>query len=819
MVLKFGFYCGIRKNILLGLFNLILILSSGFLTYGQNIDSNNIENIDVDSLSDDQIRVYWEQAQKEGYTLDELGIIAAGRGMSQVEIAKLKRRVSSLPPKTHLDRGKMNSPPIDSNKEENPLFGRTGELTDRTEEKSEIFGYDFFNNPNISFEPNVNLATPANYQLGPGDELTINIWGAAENTYNQEVGSDGAIRIENVGPIYVSGLSVEEAKSKINSNLRRIYSGISASANSPYKVFTDVTITNIRRVQVNIIGEVEVPGTYSLSALSTVLNALYAAGGPNENGTFRNIKIVRGGEQIAVFDIYKYLVEGSNAGNEFLEDQDVIIVSPYEERVEVEGAAKRPGIYEVRSEESFEDLKEFFGSFSSDAYKERVVIERVTGTQRSIKDIIVNGEPIPLKDGDIITIGQIVDRYENKISIAGAVYRPGSYELEDNTTLSALFDKALGVRDEALMGRAILYRVIDGYKRTAQSFSVEEVLDKSYDLPLRREDSIYVFDKNNLREKLTLTINGAVNKPMTIDYVDSLKVEDLIAIAGGFKEGADVSVIDISRRVNDGSFETLSQNFRWSSTEDLKLDKRSNFNLKPFDQVSVRYLKGYSTLEEVKVEGEVSYPGNYTLSDKNYRVSDLLSKAGGLSPYANIEGATLVRKRFSDDNEEQQELLLDLGNHDSITDVQKKIDDFRIGLNLNKILEPGGKHSKYDLILEEGDILTIPSEKQTVEVRGEVLAPSLIRYDKSMSLKQYINGSGGFTSEAKKNKTYVIYANGEVKSTKNFLFFKNYPRLEPGSVILVPPKPERTGGLSVQEIIGITTGLGTIGLIIDRLSN
>ncbi|MEH6408121.1 MAG: SLBB domain-containing protein, partial [Leeuwenhoekiella sp.] len=804
---------------------LFLLFTTYFATsnlHSQTISQNQISSVNVDDLSDEQIRSYWDKAKEEGYTLDQLEPLAAAKGMSQVQIAKLRRRILALPPADKQKSKEITETinPDDKFDQENELFyGLTGKNDSINNEKSLLFGYDFFNNANISFEPNLNLATPSNYQLGPGDEIIINIWGAAENTYQQKVSSEGSIRIESIGPIFVSGLSIEQAKEKINSRLKKIYSGISANTNSPYKVHTDIALSDIRRVQVNIIGEVKVPGTYTLSALSTVLNALYAAGGPTENGTFRNIRLVRNGEQVSNFDIYKFLVEGIDSGNEFLKDQDVIIVNPYEQRIKVEGAAKRPGIYEVRDEETFEDLSVFFGGFTSDAYKDRVMVERVTGSQRSVKDVVLGDTPVPLKDGDKIIIGEITNRFENKVSIEGAVYRPGIYELNDSLMLSGLFKKAMGVKEEALIQRAILYRVKDGYKREAQSFSILDLLNKEFDLPLRREDSVFVFDKNSLKEEMMVSIDGAVNEPKTIDYIENLKVEDMIALAGGFKDGADVNVIDISRRLDDGDFQTLSRTFKWSSTEDLTLQDGGGFTLKPFDRVSVRYVKGYSAQKEVMVEGEVSYPGNYTITSKNDRVSDLLSYAGGLSPFAYIEGATLVRKKNIKDREQQQELLEQIGEQDSIFEVQKPEKDFRIGLNLKKILENGGRYSKYDIILEEGDILTIPSEKQTVEVRGEILAPSLIRYDKTMSLKEYINNSGGFTSDAKKGKTYVIYANGEVKATKNYFFFKDYPRLEPGSVILVPPKAERRGGLSIQEVIGITTGLGTISLIIDRLSN
>ncbi|NLP58821.1 polysialic acid transporter [Lutibacter sp. B1] len=773
--------------------------------------------IDIDSMSDEQILTYWNKAKAEGYTLEQLEVLAKSKGMSAVQFSKLKSRINKLKYSESISESSSSEKSNATEISDLEKFGLEGGIIDEEIEKNPLFGYDFFSNPNISFTPNLNLATPATYQLGPGDELLIDIWGAAENNYRRQVDREGAIRLENIGPIYVSGLSIDKAKEKIIAYLKRIYSGIGASSSSYNKVYADVSLVGVRTVQVNIIGEVKVPGTYSLSALSTVLNALYAAGGPTENGTFRNIKVVRGGEIFGIFDIYNYLIEGSEEGNVMLRDQDIIIVQPYIGIVKVSGEVKRPGLYEIKNGETINNLIHYFSGFTSDAYKNRLVVERVNGEQKEVNEIDLNlQKDFMLRDGDSIAVGAVIDRYKNRVSIEGAVYRPGDYELSKGLLLSDLIQKAAGVMDNAFLDRGIIYRTIDDVKQEIVSFSVQQVLDKSFDIELKREDKVQIFDKYSLKEKYTVSINGAVNNPKTFQFYERMRVEDLIAMAGGFKEGANVEVIDISRRVADGTFENISKNIKYISSNNLKVNSKEVY-LEPFDRVSVRYIKGFTAQKNVSITGEVNYPGDYSITNKDERISDLIDKAGGLSPYAYIKGATLVRKLSESSEKEQIKLLETMIEQDTtLVDIETDVKEFKIGIDLGEILSSKGKKSKYDLILNEGDVLIVPSEKQTVEVRGEILAPSLVRYDKSNSFKDYINSSGGFSQEAKKSKGYVIYSNGDVRSTKNFLFFKSYPKIEPGALIVIPQKAERTR-MSIQEVLGITTGITTLGILIDNL--
>lgn len=802
---------------------LVFILFASLQLQSQTFGQGNIQSVDIENLSDEQLSVYWEKAQEEGYNLEDLEILAASRGLSQNQISQLKRRVQNLPVATQSSSSDDTTDDSDSEvvrrgPDENATpFGRTASGENEEQPTSSYFGVDFFNNPNITFEPALNVATPASYELGPGDELSISVFGAAEDVFERTVGADGAIRIPNLGPIPVSGLTIRDAKIKITGRLRSIYSGISASENSPYRVGVDVSLVGIRRVQVNMIGQVKVPGTYALSALSNVMNALYAAGGPTNNGTFRNILVVRDGVVVGNFDIYKYITNGNTTGNLFLKDQDAIIVRPYEQRVVVTGEVKRAGIFEVLEGESFSDLSTFFGGFTSNAYKDKILIERIEGTQRALKEFDISGSDIVLLDGDRINVKAIADRFTNKINIEGAIYRPGNYQLDADMQLSDLFRKSLGPTESAFMERAILYRTVEGFKQEAIPFSLSAVISGDFDIKLQREDRVRVFDASTLEDDQQLTIGGAVNESQTISFIKGLTVADLIAIAGGFQNGADPDRVDVFRRINDADLATESEVVQWSGSKKLAIDPNTDFELQPFDRVIVRFLKGFGTEKNIFVRGEVAYPGQYTTINKNDRVSDIIKNAGGLTSFAYVEGATLIRQIIDGQSRAQRELLDDLTARDTIIELGSNNNEFRIALDLKKILN--SKNDKYDIIVQNGDQLIIPSAKETVEIRGEILAPSLIKHDTKKSLKDYIYGSGGFSSNAKKGKVYVIKSNGEVSSTKHFLFFRNYPKVDPGSVILVPPKPERRGGLSTQEVIAITTGLGTLGLLVDRLAN
>ena len=803
------------KNVLK--INYIFLLSLIFTLFlSGSMFSQTLPGGDLNNMSDEEVYSYWKQAKAQGYTLAQIKAIAKARGVSQAKIDEMEQKLSGMQGEENASGGEQidNALEIikDTSSSDNLL----------KENKDPLFGYDFFNNSNITFTPNINLATPVNYQLGPGDEMVISIWGAAENTYNMAVDREGAIRISGVGPVYVNGLSIVEATKKIKGALSRIYSGINDLDDSPYKVFVGVSLSNVRTVQVDIIGEVKVPGTYSLNALSSVLNALYASGGPTKQGTFRNIRLIRNGVDIATFDIYKYLLEGSQEGNKNLQDGDVIIVSPYISRIAISGAIKRPGIYEIKSDENFGHLIDFMSGFTSNAYKDLLLLERIDGDRRKVKEILLD-QTIneTLRDGDKIIVSEIIDKYENRVEIEGAVYRPGVYELTEGLTLNKLIVKAAGISDVAFVDRGLLFSTKDGVNQKVTPFSVSDIINGKNDITLESNDLVKIFNKYSLTENSFLTVDGAVNNPARFSYMENMTIEDLILLSGGLKEEANANIIDVYRKINDDQFETLSESFKVSASGRLTFENNEEFVLEPNDRVSVRFLKGYDSQVNVSIMGEINYPGSYSMEVKDMKISDLIEKSGGVSPYAFIEGGSLIRLNPFYNKEKAQDIILKSIDNDSIASNTKvELDNqstFRVGINLNEII--ANKDSKHNLVLKDGDVLEIPSIKQTVKVEGQVLAPSLIRYEKGATLKDYINKSGGFGFNAKKGKTFVVYANGDIAATKQFLFFRSYPKLEAGAIVLVPSKIDsKRNKLSAAEIVALTTSVATLAILIQTIA-
>lgn len=800
-----------NKNhiVFLSLFLSLFISGSAF---AQSLPAN------LNNLDDDQLYGYFTKAKAQGYTLEQIKAIARTKGVSASKIAEMEQKLANMESQEETIGGQQidNVLEIVKDDEQNNLDVQL------KNGKDPLFGYDFFNNSSITFTPNINLATPESYQLGPGDDLVINIWGAAENIYNTSVDREGVIRISGVGPVYVNGLSIVEATKKIKGALARIYSGIKDADRSPSKVFVSVSLSNVRTVQVDIIGEVKVPGTYSLNALSSVLNALYASGGPTKKGTFRDVKLVRNGINVATFDIYKYLIEGSQKGNNNLQDGDVLIVSPYISRITVSGAIKRPGVYEIKPEENFADLIDFMGGFESNAYKDLLILERIDGDRRKVKEVLLDDVlHEALKDGDKMIVNTIIDKYVNRVQIEGAVYRPGTYELTEGLTLENLITKAAGVSENAFVDRGLLFSTKDELNEKITPFSVKEVLDGKNDITLRPNDRVRIFSKEGLKEKNYITIDGAVNKPSRLKYLENATIEDLIMLGGGLKMSANANKVDVYRKVNDDKFETLSESFQISADGKLAFENNEAFFLEPGDRVSVRFLKGSEDQLNVSVRGESNYPGSYAMGNRDMKISDLLEISGGISPYAFVEGASLIRLSSEKDETGQAKILSELDDEEleieNIEVIEEKT-SYRVGISLKDIMQ--NPDSNGNLILKNGDVLVIPSVKETVKVEGEVLVPSLIRYQGRSTLKEYINKSGGFGTNAKRSKTFVVYANGDIATTKQFLFFRSYPKLLPGAVVLVPSKEEqKRSKMSTQEIVALSTSVASFAILIQTLAN
>ena len=749
-------------------------------------DIAQLKNIDVSTLTDTQIASYWASIQKNGYTMEQVEVLGQVQGIPASKLAEFKRRVNGLS-----ISGATNNAIVKAETDlvlpENSVSLKEGDVSNIEPETTALFGFDFFKNAKVSFTPSVHLSVPDNYQIGPGDEIMIDLWGAAEITYKATVTNAGDIKIAGLGFIYINGFTLADARKKIISKLKQKHAGIAEANSSYYKINTNITVSKIRTVQVNIIGEVKVPGTYALNSLSTVLNALYVSGGPTKTGTFRAVKLIRNDKEIATLDVYQYLLNGTQKGNLKLQDQDVLLVGPYKNVVTVEGAVKRPGVYELLEHEVLQDLIHYFGGFTSNAYKGLLVVERFNGKEKEVKEVFLNeAANFKMMPGDRLVIQNVSDKFINKIAIDGEVYRPGSFELKDNISLRQLIEKAGGVTPEAFLDRGLLVRTFDEATKESLSFSVVEVLSGKTTITLQARDNVYIYAKEALKEKETIQIQGAVNKPQTIDFIDKLQVEDVIAMSGGLQAGADPEVIIVSRRLKDGRFKTISSVFSRASETNLGITKTTPFYLEPFDIVNVRYAKGYVAQQSVTVSGEVKYKGAYVLKNKNERISDVIERAGGFTEYAYLKGARLLRNGKP------------------------------VGINLEAIL--ANKGTAIDLFLNEGDALIVPSESQTVSVTGDVFFPSLVQFEAGKSLKAYINNSGGFTKSSEKGKVYVYYANGEVKSVKRFLFFKTYPKLAPGATIFVPKKEVSTNRMTTAEVIGITSSIITLGILIQNLN-
>jgi protein involved in polysaccharide export with SLBB domain len=828
------------------LFLIITLVVSVSKTHAQNINEQNFSNIRVDDLTDVQIKQFMQQVQASGLSDAQLEQVAAAKGMSEVEIQKLQLRVEKLSKQMPTSSTTQNKPTSKTTKqsgrkvvEDNQVDSDSSLDSVRPNQvlqskadmalatlKSKIFGRDLFANSKSGFEPNLRLATPRNYIIGADDEILIDVYGYSEANYQLKVSPEGTINIPYVGLVNVSGLSIEAATSLIKSKMTTVYKSLSSGDTK-----LSINIGNIRSIKVIVTGEVTKPGTYTLPSLATVFNALYSSGGPSENGSFRNIEVIRSGKKIAVLDVYDFLLKGELKNNVRLQDQDIIRIPTYLNRVEIVGEVKRPAIFEMKDNEDLNDLLNFAGGFTERAYKARIRVLKNTDTERKIVDVIANQfSTYKPSSGDKFFVNEILDRFENRVTITGAVFRPGEYQLEPGLTLKTLIQKAEGIQEDAFLSRAYITRLTPDLNTELISFDLKKILNgEDSDIPLKREDQINISSIFDLKEEFTVNIDGQVREPGQFKYAENMSLEELIIKAGGFKESATPNRIEISRRVKNSDATSTSaitsEVFQVDVNQDLSLSK-SNFILKPFDIVTVRSSPGYEKQKQVKIEGEVLYPGFYSITRKDERLSDLVKRAGGLTALAYTDGASLKRvsnlETQLDQEKEQQKLLqfkkLQKNEKDTTnTNIDSKVlrNDF-VGINLSQILQKPGK--RQDLYLENGDILNVPKQLQTVKVSGQVLSPNTVVYLKTKGFKQYISSAGGFSQSALKARSYIIYSNGSVKSTKKFIFFNNYPVVEPGSEIFVPKREEKNK-LSAGEVVGITTGVASLGAIILGVLN
>ena len=680
-------------------------------------------------------------------------------------------------------------------------------VEDEEEGKIKVFGRNIFNNKRLTFEPNMNIATPDDYRLGPGDEVYVDVWGASQQRFECTVSPEGVINIENFGPVQVSGLTVAQTNARLRSTLGARYAGSDVR----------LTVGQTRTITVDVMGEVKTPGTYTLSAFSTVFHALYMAGGTNDIGTLRNIKVFRNGRQITTCDIYDYILNGNMKGNVRLQSGDVVVVGSYECLVQVTGKVKRPMYYEMKSTESVGTLLRYAGGFTGDAYDQLVRLIRKSGGQLSVfsLDEFERGN-FQLADGDSVAVDSTLQRYRNMVEVKGAVFRTGKYQMDGSiTTVRQLIEAAGGLCEDAMKTRAVLHRLTDERRLQVVQVDLQGILAHTApDIALRNEDVLFIPSRSYLIGEQKLSIHGEVVYPGEYDFAENTTLEDFILQAGGLTDAASLVKVDVSRRIRNQlateSSDKIAESYTFKLKDGFVVDGTPGFVLQPYDEVYVRRSPGYVEQQNVEVKGEVAFEGRYALVTKGMRLSDLVKQCGGLTPQSYAPGAHLERK-LSPEEQLKQQSMIKLATLGDTTDVRRlELSDVRVvAINLEKaIANPGS--NQWDLVLQEGDVLVVPQYSNTVTINGEVLYPNTVGYDKNKKLSDYINSAGGFTQKARTGKVFAVGMNGSVTKVRS------KKDITPGCNIVVPAKMRRRG-VSLAEMMSVFTMLATLGTVVATL--
>lgn len=791
-------------------------------------------------MSDDQVIQYVKEANKSGKSQKQITTELLRRGVTKEQVSRIQQKYSEsntvsnksnempsqLRQRTLVDDGGGQRRTTDYSEVgmlDETVGGRVDNRADNTattDNASQIFGHDVFTNRNLTFEPSINLATPVDYRLGPGDEVIIDVWGASENTIRQSISPEGTIQVSGLGPVQLSGMTVKDANAYLQREFSKIYSGISGSEPTSQ---IKLTLGDIRTIQINIMGEVAVPGTYTLSSFSSVFHALYRAGGVNKIGSLRSIKVVRNGKTIADLDVYDYLMKGKMKDDIRLQEGDVIIVNPYESLVRIAGKVKRPMFYEMKPTETVATILNYAGGFTGDAYKKAVRIIRKSGREHQVYNVDeMDYSVFRLDDGDSISVDAVLKRFENRVEIRGAVYRSGLYELSGTVnTVKQLIKKAEGLRGDAFLNRALLDRENEDLSHEVIAVDLGGLLKGTVaDIPLQKNDILYIPSIHDLKEEETISIHGEVASPGTFLFSKNMTIEDLLVQSGGLLEAAATTKVDITRRIKDPkstSFSSvLGKTYSFDIKDGLVVGGEGDFHLEPFDEVYVRKSPAYRKQQNVVVAGEVLFGGNYALVKKNERLSDLISKAGGITPDAYVKGARLIRKMTEEEQRRQADAvrMARMGEgKDSISVEKLNISDtYTVGINLEKAISNPG--SDFDLVLREGDVLFIPEYINMVKISGAVMYPNTVLYKRGESLRYYINQAGGYGNLAKKKKAYVVYMNGTASRLKS----RDKKAIEPGCEIIVPSKEEKKR-MSTAEILGMGSTTASIAAMIATMVN
>ena len=785
------------------------------------------------SISDDQVVEYVKSAKQAGKSQKQIMTELAARGVTRAQAERIKKRYEEQQMSEQaMSATAKNKQRLRTEAQDKLVEGEmdiiAAEMSDPTEQSTTVaaqlvYGRNIFNSRNLTFAPSQNLPTPVNYQLAAGDEVIIDIWGNNQATYRETISPEGNINIPNLGPIYLNGLTVKEAEKYLKKELNKIHSGI-ADENPTSEM--KLSLGQIRTIQVNIMGEVAVPGTYNVSSFSNIFHALYRAGGIGKLGSLRSIQLMRNGKKIADVDVYDFILKGKTMDAVRLQEGDVIIVPTYDMLVNVQGNVKRPMFYEMKNGETVKTLIEYAGNFTSDAYTKNLRITRQNGKEYKVYTIDdIDYSVFKLMDGDVLNVSAMLDRFENKLEIKGAVYRPGIYQYSGQlNTVKQLVEKAEGVMGDAFLGRAVLHREREDLTKEVIQVDLKNILNGTKpDIALKRNDQLYIPSIHDLQDVGTLTVFGEVARPGTFPFAENTTLEDLIIQAGGLLESASTVKVDVSRRIkNSKSTEmtsTIGEMYTFALKDGFVVDGEAGFVLQPNDQVYVRRSPGYQQQVNVTVTGEILYDGTYALTSKSERLSDLVQKAGGVTPYAYVKGAKLMRKANAEELARMKSVLemmqREMGNAsmDSL-----KLDDatstYSVGIDLEAALKNPG--SDADIVLREGDQLILPELVNTVRINGAVMFPNTVAYNKKMTVKNYISQAGGFANGARKTKVFIIYMNGQVAEVRG----AGRGMVEPGCEIIVPIKDKaKAEKWNIQTILGIASSLGSLGLTAASVAN
>ena len=781
------------------------------------------------AMTDQQVIDYIRQQTAAGKSNQQIGKELMAKGVTREQAQRIKEKFESQqnsetsPTTQSISQAKAerrhnvnndiaSESMIDIGREVDE--GQDGQVSAR-----QIYGPKVFNSRALTFEPSENIATPQNYRLGPGDEVIIDIWGTSEDHLRQTISPEGSIMISQIGPVYLNGMTINDANKHIKNAFSKKYAGMEDAETD-----IQVTLGQVRTIQVDILGEVATPGTFRMSPFASVFHALYRAGGINDIGSLRNIQVLRNGKKVAGVDIYEYLFDGKTNGNIRLQEGDVIIVPPYDQLVSIDGNVKRPMYYEIKPDETIKSLLEYSGGFTGDAYEGMVRLARQSGTENELYNI-ERGEfaSYRLQDGDIITVGTILDRYANRVELKGAVYRPGMFAIgKDINTVSDLVKKADGVTDDAYTDRVLLYREGPDLELQIMALDLKDILEgRAKDVTLKRNDVLVISSIHELEERGALSIGGQVARPGSYPFAANTTLEDLIFQAGGLLEGASTARVDISRRIVDPTStqqtQQISEIYTVSIENGLALNSGKGFKLMPYDHVEVRKSPGYNAQESVSVRGEVLFDGSYVLQKRNERLTDIIKRAGGILDEAYIKGAYLTRRLSEDELASRREVLrLAMANSgpgmgDSIALSKINVSPtYNVGINLEKAIQNPGSH--YDVVLQPGDALFIPEQQSTVKIAGDVMFPNTVVYEPGKKLSYYIDQAGGYGQRARKNKAFIVYLNGTVAKAK-----RGTP-IEPGCQIIVPSKPD-TSNTDWTKILTLATSFSSVAALGATITN